>query len=147
EKIAAGCCSVDLEAVRIELFGNLKLGTGLLVLPPLTKLISQVCSVNGGSGIELLRLRVLCKGLVVLPHLLQIQSVPIMSRRIVWVEFNRPFQLFLRGEPIPFLQFEKSQRSVGFGQLIVDGERLHRRRFRLGETFFSGQIRYWEQLI
>src|SRR5262245_26111664 len=72
-----------------------------------------------------------------------------MGRGVVWIEFQRTLELFLRAHKVPIVKGKCiGQRSVRFGKLIINGERFLRCFSCLAKTlFWRGRQVLREQLI
>src|SRR5438045_4551512 len=64
-----------------------------------------------------------------------------MGAWVIRVELNRPLKFLFGSGPVPVIvPFHMPQRSMGFGQLLIDGQCPRRRLFRLWEAFTRWQI-------
>ena len=90
--------------------------------------------------IERQRLAPLALRLVEAAHGGEELGVPLMRGGVVGIQFDRASVFALRGVPIPLVRVDRiRQRRVRLGQLIVDRQRLLRRRPRAREGLFRRQ--------
>src|SRR5881397_1751936 len=62
--------------------------------------------------------------------------IPLMCRRIIWVEFYAAFELFLRRRRVPIvIDQNMRQRRVRFGECVIQCQRLYCRFFCLWHCF------------
>src|SRR6266487_2025830 len=65
--------------------------------------------------------------------------IPLMSRRIIWLEFYTALELFLRLRPVPIVVHQNMrQRRVRFGECVIQCQRLYCRFFCLWHCFVWG---------
>src|SRR5438034_4897602 len=65
--------------------------------------------------------------------------IPLMGRRIIWLEFYTALELFLRLRPLPIVVHENMrQRRVCFGECVIQCQRLYCRFFCLWHCFVWG---------
>src|SRR6266576_2950382 len=65
--------------------------------------------------------------------------IPLMSRRIIWLEFYTALELFLRLRPVPIVVYQNMrQRRVRFGECVIQRQRLCCRVFCLWHRFVWG---------
>src|SRR4029453_2837323 len=65
--------------------------------------------------------------------------IPLMSRRIIWLEFYAALELFLRRRPVPIVIHQNMpQRRVRFGECVIQCQRLYCRFFCLWHCFAWG---------
>src|SRR5947199_6819732 len=66
--------------------------------------------------------------------------IPLMRRRIIWVEFYAALELFLRCRPVPIVVYQNMrQRRVRFGECVIQCQRLYCRFFCLWHCFMWGR--------
>src|SRR6266516_3870414 len=68
--------------------------------------------------------------------------IPLMGRRIIWLEFDAALELFLRLRPAPLVAYQNMrQRRVRFGESVIQCQRLFCRFFCLWHCFvWRGKI-------
>src|SRR5712675_3417222 len=65
--------------------------------------------------------------------------IPLMSRRIIWLEFYTALELFLRLRPVPIVVHQNMrQRRVRFSECVIQRQRLYCRFFCLWHCFVWG---------
>src|SRR2546425_7156715 len=86
---------------------------------------SKICGYHDGEWIKLLGLSVLRDGFLCPSHCVEIQSVPLPGRRIIWTQFYAALVFSLGCRPVPIVVLEgECQRGVSFGECIVNRQRM-----------------------
>src|SRR5215467_12191407 len=88
----------------------------------LASVVVSLCD-NGiddqGFGLELLRAQDFSNRLVEPPHRGQILGIPLMSGRIVRVEFEGSLERALSSRPVPLIESNPGERVLGLGKRVV----------------------------
>src|SRR6266446_3449584 len=127
--------------VGIQIDSAFELINGSIVSVPEKEGQTQIPSYFRRDWIDLLGSARLSDGLVGTAQRREVFAVPLMSRCVVLVKLDCPPEFVFGTGPVPIVtKFDHRQRCVGFGQGIVQPQRLHYRTPRSWHSLFECKV-------